>query len=237
MDTCNVLIKGLRDGKYFSGAPFMNVYNFIYIITSALMCGFGLLYNSNPVVLGSMLVSPLGSPIFRAATGLITNDYKYFLLSLFALFVLIIFSYLVGIIMGLLNKATKYFKTPTEEMDSRVTVKRIITDIMIALLAGLTIAIASYNKNIVVIAGINLIISFLPPLVNSGLYHGFFIYELLQKKYPEFIKKIESIMKLKEEIKIKDDYLFEKGNTSFVLGMVNIIGVLISAFLTLMYMC
>jgi hypothetical protein len=108
---------------------------------------------------------------------------------------------------------------------------------MIALLAGLTIAIASYNKNIVVIAGINLIISFLPPLVNSGLYHGFFIYELLQKKYPEFIKNIESIMQLKEEIQNKDDYLFEKGNTSFVLGMVNIIAVLISASLTLIYMC
>ena len=83
MDKCSVLVSGLREGKYFSGASFMNIYNFIYIITSAIMCGFGLLYNSNPVVLGSMLVSSLGSPIFRAVTGLITNDINYFLLSMF----------------------------------------------------------------------------------------------------------------------------------------------------------
>lgn len=237
MDKCSVLVSGLREGKYFSGASFMNIYNFIYIITSAIMCGFGLLYNSNPVVLGSMLVSSLGSPIFRAVTGLITNDINYFLLSMFALFALISISYIVGMFMGIMNKATNYFVTPTDEMNSRVNVRHIITDIIIAFLAGFTISIASYNKNIIVIAGINLIISFLPPLVNSGLYHGFYIYELLKLKFPLFIQKIEKITKLKKDNQIKDNFLFQKGNTSFVLGIVNIIAVLITAGLTLIYMC
>jgi hypothetical protein len=237
MDKCNILIKGLRTGTFFSGASYMNLNNFIYIITSSIMCALGLLYNSNAVVLGSMLVSPIGSPIFRAISGIITNDSKYLGLSIFALVILVSFSYLIGVLIGLINKLTNYFVTPTDEMDARVTVKRIITDIIIALVAGFTIAVASFNKNIVVIAGINLIISFLPPLVNSGLYHGFELYNILRARNVDLFEKIEKITKLKNYELKSDPKAFEKGNTSFILGMVNIIAVLISGALTLIYMC
>jgi len=237
MDKCNVLINGLRSGIYFSGASFMNLNNFVYIITSAIMCALGLLYNSNAVVLGSMLVSPLGSPIFRAVTGILTNDSKYFGLSIFALVILISFSYFIGVLSGFINKLTNYFETPTDEMNARVNVKRIATDIIIALIAGFTIAYASFNKDIIVIAGINLIISFLPPLVNSGLYHGFELYNVLKNKNGDLFEKIEKITKLKTHQINEDSKLFEKGNTSFLLGLVNIIAVFISGALTLMLMC
>lgn len=237
MDKCNVLINGLREGKYFSGASYMNINNFIYIISSSIMCALGLLYNSNAVVLGSMLVSPLGSPLFRAITGILKNDTKYFGLSIFALIILISFSYLVGVIIGFTNMITKYFETPTDEMNARVNVKRIITDILIALVAGFTIAIASFNKDIVVIAGINLIISFLPPLVNGGLYHGFELYNILKKRHTNLFEKIEKITKLKNTEMKHDNKLFEKGNTSFILGLIYIIAVFITGSLTLMFIC
>lgn len=204
---CNQLIIDIRNDEYS--------YNILYAILGGLLGGLGLLYNSNAVVLGSMLVSPLGSPLFSAISGIITNESKYVLSGSSNLLLLATLCVIIGIIMGFINDIYSFFKTPTNEMEKRVTIQYIIIDILIALIAGVTIALAKFKRDFVVIAGINLAVSILPPLVNAGLYYG---------KY------------LKNNSADKDK-LLRNGTTSLTLALANIIGIIITAYITLRIIC
>ena len=48
--------------------------NIFYLMTGSIISGLGLLYDSYPVVLGSMLISPMGGPIFRTISNILNNE-------------------------------------------------------------------------------------------------------------------------------------------------------------------
>ena len=59
----------------------LNIYNILLMILASLISGLGLLYNNTPAILGSMLISPLGSPIVANIIYLLTKQgikMKYF---------------------------------------------------------------------------------------------------------------------------------------------------------------
>ena len=214
---CNKLISDIRNLKYIPGSNIGKI-NVLYAVLGGLLGGLGLLYNSNAVVLGSMLVSPLGSPIFRAITGIITNETNYISNGGMSLLILAVVCVVMGIIMGYVNETYSFLETPTDEMKQRVTIKHITIDIFIALIAGVTIAVATYKKDLIVIAGINLAVSILPPLVNGGLYYG------------KYLKNIKNNIE-------DNDQLLKDGNTSVMLAIANITGIIITALITLKFLC
>ena len=100
-------------------------------------------------------------------------------------------------------------------MKRRISVEHMVVAFIIALIAGITIGISTYRKDYVVIAGISLTISILPPLINAGLYYGDFLYN------PE-----------KDKNMLYHDFL-----RSLFLAFVNMFGVMITAYFSLKHMC
>lgn len=212
--------------KYLSGFELVQSKNIFYIITGSIIAGLGLLYDSYPVVLGSMLVSPMGGPIFRTISNMINNSQTDTLKSLTALVLLFIIGYIIGIFMSIINEYTGYLKSPTNEMISRTEIKRIITDVIIAFISGMVLAFSIYHKDLIVAVGIGLVISVLPPLVNGGLFHGiYFSKKIFNSGNSDFIK--DNIGNVNKYLKM--------GDTSLILSMVNILCVFVSGYLMLKF--
>ena len=211
---CRKLIKNIRDVNYVSVLNVDKI-NILYAILGGILGGLGFLYNSGDVVLGSMLVSPLTSPLLRSITGIITNEHKYTINGIVSVLLLSILIVFIGVIMGYANEHFEFFETPTEEMKRRISVEHMVVAFIIALIAGITIGISTYRKDYVVIAGISLTISILPPLINAGLYYGDFLYN------PE-----------KDKNMLYHDFL-----RSLFLAFVNMFGVMITAYFSLKHMC
>ena len=211
---CNILIRNIRDVDYVSILNVSKI-NILYAVLGGILGALGFLYNSGDVVLGSMLVSPLTSPLLRSITGIITNEHKYTINGIVSVLLLSILIVFIGVIMGYANEHFEFFDTPTEEMKRRISVEHMVVAFIIALIAGITIGISTYRKDYVVIAGISLTISILPPLINAGLYYGDFLYN------PE-----------KDKNMLYHDFL-----RSLFLAFVNMFGVMITAYFSLKHMC
>lgn len=222
---CLEVKKNILSGTYLSGSGFMKFKNTVFIICASLFASIGLLYNSIPVLLGSMLISPIGSPIFRGIVGILSNQYKIFFQSILSLLILVLIAYATGILTGILNCYTNYFKYPTEEMINRTEIKNVYGDIMVALIAGVLVSFGMYYKDLIVIVGIGLAISILPPIVNSGLYSGIYLYE-------KYIDNNDL-----NEINMSHDEMLKKASTSFNLGIINIICIFITSLITLYLLC
>lgn len=211
---CRKLIRNIRDIDYVSILNVSKI-NILYAVLGGILGALGFLYNSGDVVLGSMLVSPLTSPLLRSITGIITNEHKYTINGIISVLLLSILIVFIGVIMGYANEHFDFFDTPTEEMKRRISVEHMVVAFIIALIAGITIGISTYRKDYVVIAGISLTISILPPLINAGLYYGDFLYN------PE-----------KDKNMLYHDFL-----RSLFLAFVNMLGVMITAYFSLKHMC
>ena len=105
---CRKLIKNIRNVNYVSVLNVGKI-NIIYAILGGILGGLGFLYNSGDVVLGSMLVSPLTSPLLRSISGIITNEYKYTLNGILSVLVLSTIIVLIGIGMGYSNEYFDFF--------------------------------------------------------------------------------------------------------------------------------
>lgn len=212
--TCRKLIRNIRDIDYVSVLNVSKI-NVLYAVLGGILGALGFLYNSGDVVLGSMLVSPLTSPLLRSITGIITNEHKYTINGIISVLLLSILIVFIGVIMGYANEHFDFFETPTEEMKRRISVEHMVVAFIIALIAGITVGISTYRKDYIVMAGISLTISILPPLINAGLYYGDFLY------HPE-----------KDKNMLYRDFL-----RSLFLAFVNMIGVMITAYFSLKHMC
>lgn len=220
MSKCTELI---NNDQFLTGLELVKSKNVFYLITGSIISGLGLLYDSYPVVLGSMLISPMGGPIFRIITSMLNNSITKTYKSIGALIIFYIVAYCIGIIMSLVNEKYDYLESPTNEMKSRTEIERIITDIIIASISGAILAFSMYHKDLVVIVGIGLVLSILPPTVNGGLYHGMYLY-----KYYNDVDSEDDISKT----------LIKKGNTSLLLSLINILCVFISGYLILkLFIC
>lgn len=208
---CKLLFKNLRNIESIS---FLNIskFNGLYAILGGILGGLGFLYNSNDVILGSMLVSPLTSPLLRSITGIITQEPNYTINGLISVLFLSILIVVIGIIMGYFNEHFNFFESPTPEMKRRITIQHMIVAFIIALIAGITIGISAYKRHYIVLAGISLVVSILPPLVNAGLYYGDFLYNPGKVVFNDFLR-------------------------SLLLSFTNIAGIMISAYVTLKLLC
>lgn len=151
--------------------------NIIYIITGSIMGTIGLLYNSPPVVLGSMLVSPLNMPIMDIIKNILKNNTQKSIFKFISLSVFVIVAYIIGLSIGYINTYHNYFKTPTPEMNARTSYPYIIGDIFIAFFGGVAVSYAVKFDDYVAISGVALIIAYLPPILNSGLFHGMYLHD------------------------------------------------------------
>ena len=141
--------------------------NFVYLVLSAILAGFGLLSNSKEAVIGSMLISPLFVPIINANNAPRGENLRQnILLMISSVSIAIAIGFVLGKILPVHNE--------TDEMESRtkwkITARSTLLNVAIPIFCGVVVAVAMKSANIVPVIGAGIAIAFMPPLVNTGIY-------------------------------------------------------------------
>ncbi len=227
---CLNLLKNLKKIDYHHGFG-INIYNILLIILASFIAGLGLLYNSTPAILGSMLISSLGAPLITSIILFISNSYIQSLYKIVNFVILVSICLIISITIGYVNKLFSILKTPTPEMLSRITYTHVIIDVSLALLSGICLALSLVNSDLLTKTGVSLILSFTPPLVNFGIFYGEILFYYI-KKHTEDIGDKE-----KEILDKKMDKLADDGNKSFILFLLNVLAMYVTLMLTLILLC
>ena len=139
---------------------------YLLVLGAIILATSGILTDSIPVLIASMIVAPLAYPILSLGLSITTGDGRLFLRALSMLFVSMLLAILVGGLFSLFVKS--YF-----DVAERVFISfypSIFFDLLIAVVSG---AIAAYglirSKVGSAMTGIGIAVSLMPPLVATGI--------------------------------------------------------------------
>jgi uncharacterized hydrophobic protein (TIGR00271 family) len=161
----------------------------VLIIISAVLAAFGLILNSNAVIIGAMLVAPLMTPLIALATGLVVGNIRIMRQGAITLLQGVLASLIVALIVGWISGTSI---VTTEEMAARGNVT--FLDMGVALASGMIGAYATARKDIPsALAGVAIAAALMPPLVTIGLAISFREWALAQGASLLFLTNIVSI--------------------------------------------
>ncbi|MEX1002187.1 MAG: DUF389 domain-containing protein [Crocinitomicaceae bacterium] len=147
----------VKEGIVFKG------YNVWILICSIVVASVGLNMNSNPVIIGAMLISPLMGPIRGIGFGVGVNDFKLLIDSVKN------FGIMAGI--SLATSVIYFLITPIHDTTSELfgRTEPNFLDVVIAFFGGMAGAIAhSKSKADTVIPGVAIATALMPPLCTAG---------------------------------------------------------------------
>ena len=134
------------------------------IATASLIASLGLVANSPAVIIGAMLVSPLMSPIFGIALGMVQGDTELLAKSLRAEASGMALAVAFGALFGLLPVMTEV----TPEMLART--EPTLLDLLVAVFAGFAGTLAMIDDRISpALPGVAIATAIVPPLATCGL--------------------------------------------------------------------
>lgn len=137
---------------------------YVLLILATLIASFGLLANSTAVVIGAMLVSPLMTPIFGMALGLLRGETELFWNGIRAESVGIILAIAFSCALGFITTNPE----ATPEMMART--KPNLMDLMVAICSGLAGAYALLDEKVSpALPGVAIATAIVPPLATVGL--------------------------------------------------------------------
>lgn len=149
--------QSIREGVSFKGT------NIVILILAILIASLGLNTNSNAVIIGAMLISPLMGPIIGCGLGIGVRDFELIKRSLRNLVMAAGFSVIASTIYFLIS--------PVNEQHSELLARTspTIYDVLIGFVGGGAgiLAIASRNKGNV-IPGVAIATALMPPLCTAG---------------------------------------------------------------------
>ncbi len=139
---------------------------YILVIGAIILAACGILIDSIPVLIASMIVAPLAYPILALGLAITAGDGRLFLRAFFMLVIAVALAILVGGLFSLFVKS--YF-----DVAERVLISffpNVFFDLLIAVVSG---AIAAYglirSKVGGAMTGIGIAVSLMPPLVATGM--------------------------------------------------------------------
>jgi uncharacterized hydrophobic protein (TIGR00271 family) len=136
----------------------------VLIIVAAILATFGLLLNSNAVIIGAMLVAPLMSPLISFAVGMTLGKLDLVGRALLTLVQGIAAALLISYLVGWLSSTSII----TSEMAARGNPSML--DMGVALASGFIGAYATARKHIpAALAGVAIAAALMPPLTTVGL--------------------------------------------------------------------
>lgn len=138
---------------------------FVLLIAASMIASFGLIANSTAVIIGAMLVSPLMTPIFGVALGMLRGNPQLLWRSLWSELLGIILAVGSAYLMGLPQLA---FDTATPEMLARTQPN--LLDLLVAVFAGFAGAYALVDERVSpALPGVAIATAIVPPLSTCGL--------------------------------------------------------------------
>jgi uncharacterized hydrophobic protein (TIGR00271 family) len=153
----NATVSAIKRDVYLRGS------NIWYLICSALIASIGLDINSEAVIIGAMLISPLMTPILGVGLSFGIHDKELLLISLREFIASILISLAVSVIYFLLTP----LGNPTDMILSRI--KPTLLDVLIGFFGGVAGIVAisrSYTAS--AIPGVAIATALMPPICVSG---------------------------------------------------------------------
>lgn len=164
---------------------------FMMIILSTAMAACGLLINSAAVIIGSMLIAPILSPILSLSLGLVISDPKLIKRSFYTLFKSTLVGLVASIVIAVFLLPQEYGMTP--EIQSRTEIS--VVYIMIAIVAGIAASFAyvkeSLNKTL---PGVAISVALIPPLATSGIGVAMFDWGVISNSLFLFVSNVSGII-------------------------------------------
>jgi len=160
----------------------------VYTFLSSILGFVGFANNNVPALVGSMILSPLLTPLTNMYNPELSNKGLPVGSSdsaLLTIFLLSIFVFLLGICFGLIKNYLTIYPLETAFMKQRTQDRIIVGDFISTIVVGLGTAYAIQESNKIARIGLTLGIIIVPILILSGLYLGnyiFIIHENLNKK-------------------------------------------------------
>jgi ABC-type lipoprotein release transport system permease subunit len=147
-----------------------------YAFLSSIAAAIGLTTNSIPIIIGSMIISPIGNIIARLSIIIKLYFEKkhgfnkrkffevFFVQGLGACVIGIIVGYICGMIFAAIQtKEETFIQIPTNEMKNFTQIERSIGMVVISVVAGLILPEAIKSRNYTIITGISIAIALVPP--------------------------------------------------------------------------
>lgn len=145
---------------------------FLLVTLSVLMATFGLLIDSASVVIGSMLIAPILSPILSISLGLVMSDNKLLMRSLYTVFK----ASVIGIVAAML--ATLLFKSLLSDGLTNEIIARTAPSLIyffIAVVSGFAVAYTLVKPDLSeTLPGIAVAVALIPPLSVVGIGIAYF---------------------------------------------------------------
>lgn len=150
-------ITNIKNNKRMQGA------NVWLLICSIMVASIGLDLNSQAVIIGAMLISPLMSPILGIGLGVGINDRETLMISLQ--------HFIIAIIIALITSVIYFYFTPLGEVTEQISArtKPTFLDAMVAVFGGLAGIVSSSRKDKSnAIPGVAIATALMPPLCVAG---------------------------------------------------------------------
>ena len=140
---------------------------FMFIFLSALVAAVGLIMNSSTIIIASMILSPLMSPILGVSFGLVIKDFKLVKIGFLEQTLGLLIAIGTGILLGLV--ALILIRPPiiTQEMSSRGFPNWF--DFIVAICSGIAVGIGISGNIKTSLIGVAIAVALMPPAVNIGL--------------------------------------------------------------------
>ena len=172
----------------------MLVEYFLYSLIAGVIASMGLLSNSMPAIIASMIISPLLGPIIK----LVSKDRTYNNIYNSLIIVITITMSLIGIgfLIGYINNKTEYFHSESTKMkdllylDNKKDNVKLLSEFVIALFVAIGLPLSIEYNNIMLLTAFNIAPSITPPLANAGLYLANYLKYGNSDHYKAFIKGI-----------------------------------------------
>jgi len=139
---------------------------FFMIILAMLTATFGLLLNNIPVIIGSMLISPILYPILSIALGITISDNKIISRA--------IFTVLKSLTLGVLSSAIATFLfidfAQNEVIPDLLAIKPSLVNLLIAIIAGFAASFALAKEQLSdTLPGTAISVTLIPPVAATGI--------------------------------------------------------------------
>jgi len=143
--------------------------NYVYIIMvilSTIIAAFGLLENNTAVIIGAMVIAPLLGPNIVISLGTVLGDLDLAKKGFLAGFIGIVIAFCLAVILGVFL----HVNPQISGINTRTHVQ--LSDIAIAISSGIAGVLAFTTGTSILLVGVMVAISLLPPLVTAGLLIG-----------------------------------------------------------------
>mmetsp|Transcript_12979 Transcript_12979/g.40978 ORF Transcript_12979/g.40978 Transcript_12979/m.40978 type:complete len:174 (-) Transcript_12979:76-597(-) len=141
-----------------------------FIVVASLVAGLGLATNNTVMIVASMLVSPLMSPILAFTFGTAVRDLALIKRGVYVEIVGVIVTFMVGMFVGVIFcPFADEFEWPTNEMSSRGDKTGLLVGLAFAIPSGAGVALSVTGGGGNALVGVAIAASLLPPVVNSGM--------------------------------------------------------------------